>query len=86
MHVGVFGDGQPGLGGVVFLREPVDRDGAARAYIERLVRAFNEAHDVSERLGAWAIHPQPLRESDFVGPTAKLRRRRVEEAYAKLFA
>ena len=80
----MIGDGQPSLGAVFFVREPPGGKDPA-PYVESLVRAFNDRHSVDERLATWAVHPELFRESSFLGPTGKLRRRLVEEDYARLF-
>ena len=40
---------------------------------------------IDEQIGPWAIHEEPYKESAFIGPSGKLRRRIVEESYAFLF-
>jgi long-subunit acyl-CoA synthetase (AMP-forming) len=84
-EVVIIGDAQPSLGGVFFLREGVASHEEGRAYVESLVRAFNAARAVDERLGPWALHDGPLKEAGFIGPTGKMLRRRVEETYVTLF-
>jgi long-subunit acyl-CoA synthetase (AMP-forming) len=84
-HVVVLGEGQPSLGGVFFLRETGGDEGRLREYVEALVRAYNETRPVDERIGSWTLHPQSLRESGLLGPTGKLLRRKVDEAFAGIF-
>lgn len=80
----VIGDGRPCLGAVFFLRGGVEGS-EAEAYVASLVRSFNDSRPTDERIGAWAISPRPFAESGFLGPTGKLRRRQVDEEYARLF-
>lgn len=80
----VIGDGQPCLGAVFFLRGGLE-GAEAEAYVAAVVRAFNDSHPTDERIGRWAVCPRPLAESGFLGPTGKLRRRRVDEEYARIF-
>jgi long-chain acyl-CoA synthetase len=88
-EVVVIGDGQSRLGGVFFLREGL---GAAtepqqlRGYLEALLREFNAARPIDEQIGPWTVHPGPLRETEFIGPSGKLKRRLIEQSYATLFA
>lgn len=84
-HAVVLGEGQASLGAVFFLRDSVADAERVRIYVEGLVRAYNGTRGVDERVGAWTIVPTSLRESGCLGPTGKLLRRRVDEAYARIF-
>jgi long-subunit acyl-CoA synthetase (AMP-forming) len=81
----VVGDGQPRLGCVFFLRDPAAAGGSTRRYLEALIRDVNSTAAVDERIGPWAIHAEPLRESPYLGPSGKIRRAAVERAYQTLY-
>ncbi|MBI4583879.1 MAG: AMP-binding protein [Planctomycetes bacterium] len=85
----VIGDGQPRLGCVFFLREPQNLNSEkgfeVRQYLASLVREYNLSQPVDEHIGPWTIHPAALRESEFLGPSGKLRRRLVEGQFQHLF-
>lgn len=82
----VIGDAQPRLGAVFFLREGVARDEGTRAYLEALLRRFNDGRPVDERVGPWSWSDLPFKESGVLGPSGKLIRRRVEERFQHIFA
>ena len=89
----VLGDGQERLGCVFFFREPKKyldysnelTSSTSRSYLENLIRRHNKARSIDEQIGHWSIHPEPIRDTAFIGPSGKLRRRLVEEEYQNLF-
>jgi long-subunit acyl-CoA synthetase (AMP-forming) len=81
----VVGDGRPRLAAVFFLREGAPRDGGTRAYLAALLRQFNATRAVDERIVPWAVSDMSLKEAGLLGPSGKLVRRRVEEAFARIF-
>jgi len=84
-EVVLIGDAQPRLGAVFFAREGIPHDAALRAYAASLVRAFNQAHPVDEKIGPWTLSDKPFKEAGLLGPSGKLVRRRVEERFASIF-
>ncbi|HVR76095.1 MAG TPA: AMP-binding protein, partial [Planctomycetota bacterium] len=82
----VIGDGQPRLGVVFFIKEGASAGGAARDYVEALLRSFNARRPVDEQIACWTLSDTPLREAGFLGPSGKLVRRRIEERYAGIFS
>lgn len=81
----VIGDGQPRLGAVFFLRESQERDEGVEGYVDGIVHTHNGSRPVDEKLGTWAISDRSLRDVGGLGPSGKLIRRRVEEAFAHIF-
>lgn len=86
----VVGDGQARLGLVIFLREGSLREGtefggSARAYVKSLLAVFNAQQPVDERLEIWTVAEESFKDSELLGPSGKLVRRRAEEKYAAMF-
>lgn len=81
----VIGDGQAKLGCVFFLRDLRSHRPQTEKYLAQILRDVNASRAVDEQIGPRAIHPEPLRESVFFGPSGKLRRPVVEKHYSSLF-
>jgi hypothetical protein len=57
---------------------------AVHDYLKSLIRDLNSRSPVDEQIGPWAVHPQALRDTEFLGPSGKIRRRLVEECFRNL--
>ena len=93
----VIGEGQARFACVFFLLE-LSMAGAERRdprsvvlpshteeYLLDLLRRVNSERAIDEQIGPWVVAPKPLRETAFLGPSGKIRRRLLEEEFRFAF-
>lgn len=80
----VIGDGQPRLGAVFFLKEPVLAD-RVENYVNSLLAEVNSTRPVDEQVGPFTVERRALADTPFLGPSGKIRRPALERAFASIF-
>src|SRR5690606_36996483 len=82
----VIGDGKPRLGAVFFPREPLHTPREKlEAHAREHIRRYNTGRPVDEVIGPFMFSHETLAQAGGLGPSGKLVRRRIEEAFEHLY-